>query len=293
MTEQIIVPVDASMAPRRALAVAHTLAHQLDAEVIALVVEGAASSAGRLEPWGMAASVGCELTAVEVVAESDVLDALVAVTHDPSRLLCLGTHGCPRGGRTPFGRITPRVLHHAAGPVLLVGPQVPEEPLDGYVNLVVGCPSHGHGVSGTAEVRQLADVGLRPWLVEVLPPPRGEQHRDLPASGLARRIARDLTGDERGNWEVVRDRSVVRGLVGFARDLGDAIVLVGTQGRLGTSALVHRDVALAISHRATAPVLAVPAAPMASEATSHAPRIARLDVRLDLDRVPRAALPPA
>lgn len=293
MPEQIIVPVDASAAPRRALAVAHTLARQLDAEVIALVVEGATSSAGRLEPWGIAASVGCELTAVEVVAESDIVDALVAVTHAPARLLCLGTHGRPRGGRAPFGRVTPRVLHAAGGPVLLVGPQVPDQPPLSYQNLVVGCPSDGHGVSGTGEVRLLTDAGLQPWLVEVLPPQRAEFDADLPASGLARRIARDLTGNERANWEVVRDRSVVRGLVGFARDLGDSIVLVGTHGRLGPAAFVHRDVALCLSHRATAPVLAVPATAVAGEVTVRTPRIAHFDVRLDLDRVPRAALPQA
>lgn len=293
MPEQIIVPVDASAAPRRALAVAQTLARQLDADVIALVVEGATSSAGRLEPWGIAASVGCELTAVEVVADSDVIDALVAVTHDPARLLCLGTHGRPRGGRAPFGRVTPRVLHDAGGPVLLVGPRVPEQPPRGFQNLVVGCPSDGHGVSGTGEVRLLADAGLRPWLVEVLPPLRREFDNDLPASGLARRIARDLTGSERANWEVVRDRSVVRGLIGFAHDLGDTVLLVGTHGRVGPSAVVHRDIALCLSHRAAAPVLAVPAMAVAGEAALRIPRIARLDVRLDLDRVPRAALPPA
>ncbi len=290
MPEQIVVPVGAGDEARRALAVAHTMARQLDAEVVAQVTSGSERAAGRLEPWGLAASVGVELAAVETVSASDTLDALIDVTQDPKRLACLALPGRGRSRAALGGKSVQRLLANAVSGIVLVGPHVPDAPIEAYRHVVAGCAADGHLLSGLDELRMLASAGLVPWLVEVLRPDGGRATLDVPAAALAYRAARALGGAACANWEVLYDRSVSRALARFASDLGDCLVVVGDGGRSTRHAAgPHPDVALAVARHATGPVLVVPSTLPVSD-----PRVAgsdsRVDVRLDLDRVKRVAL---
>jgi nucleotide-binding universal stress UspA family protein len=131
--DEVVVPLDGSETGARALPFAHAFAGRTGAEVVTVHVGDAPHPEVRAD---------LELT-------GSPGDALIGFANaEPGRVLCLSSHG--RGGlrRALLGSVAEEVVRGAAGPVVVIGPEVEiRPPVVLPRTIVLGVRSDDHGVA--------------------------------------------------------------------------------------------------------------------------------------------------
>lgn len=260
----LLVPLDGSPAAERAIRPAIRLARQTGAPVRLMQrafpddVDSAAAYLERMARWSDRAVVDT------LVLDRDSIPDAILDARRPGTLVCMSSHG--RGGvaRAVMGSITEAVLRTIDQPVLVVGPQVPEDAR--FAGRVVAC------IDGSPESERTlvpartwaAALGRPLWLVSVghLDAPT-EWNRDSDAVESADlvRLARRVGGVE--GWEVYHRRHPADELADRSASDDDpvALLVMATHGRTGWDRLRLGSVTSKTIHAARAPVLVVPATP--------------------------------
>jgi nucleotide-binding universal stress UspA family protein len=183
--EDILVPLDGSPAAERALVPALELVSRTGVPLRlvsrALYDEKeqlAEYLAGISDRYAAVTDVETEVVDVESIPEA-ITDGM-----EPGTLVCMTSHG---RGRTEalVGSITEAVLRTLRQPMLVVGPQIPEDsPLGG--GWIVACLDGSDLAERCLEPAGTwsRSLGLPLWFVQVVPPrPPGERRRDEGVAG--------------------------------------------------------------------------------------------------------------
>jgi nucleotide-binding universal stress UspA family protein len=128
--DRILVPLDFGAFADRALPVAGALAQKLGIPVDALVVTSAGmdASSDEHEARWHARTAGCNLHAVELSTDEDVVQGILTAAASPSVLLCLATHARGAVADLALHSTGEQVLRRAAHPVPAVGPRAVVDP---------------------------------------------------------------------------------------------------------------------------------------------------------------------
>lgn len=178
----------------------------------------------------------------------------------PGNLLCMASHGRRPLAELALGSVSAQVVRTCRRPMVLVGPHCGPAP-DAYESLVVALD--GSPLAETivpVVVEWCRHVEVTPWLFQVLPArvplEVGDSHGDLTEAAYVHRMADDLGLDGlKTGWDVAHDRHPADAVARFAEAHDPAVIALSTHGRSGLDRLVMGSVALAVTHRATCPVL--------------------------------------
>ncbi len=261
----ILVPLDGSPVAERALAPALELVRRTGVPM--RVLSRALPDEKELLA-GYLAGIADRHAAVtdietQVVDRESIPDAIIEGLQ-PGTLVCMSSHG--RGGlaRAVMGSIAEFLLRTLDQPALVIGPHVAEDAA--FAGRIVACIDGSHESERTIEPANqwAAALGLPLWLVEVGDPgvpaewvTNGDTFESAHVAGLAVRM-----GGVDG-WDVLHDRQPAHTLVNMAASRSEptALLVMATHGRTGWDHLRLGSVTTATVHRATVPVLVVPAAP--------------------------------
>ena len=260
----LLVPLDGSAAAERAIRPALELARRTGAPVRLMQrafsdeVEAAAAYLART-------ARGCGGVDVEtLVVDRDSIPDAILDARGRGTLVCMSSHG--RGGfaRAVMGSIAEAVLRTIDQPVLVVGPQVPEDAR--FAGRVVACVDGSPESEGTlAPARSWAAALGRPlWLVSVADPGAPVEWtsgRAAIETAHLGRLARRVEGVD--GWDVYHHRHPAQELADRSASNADpiALLVMATHGRTGWDRLHLGSVTANTVHAARAPVLVVPAAP--------------------------------
>lgn len=263
---EVLVPLDGSPAAERALRPALELVARTGVPLRVLSralpheeEELAGYLAGLADRYAAVTDVETEVVERDAIPDA-VLEGVV-----PGSLVCMSAHG--RGGlsRALMGSVADAVLRSLREPALVVGPHLAEGAA--FVGRIVACFDGSEASSRTLVPAQRwsAALGLPLWLMEVGDPKSlpadWVTHGDVHETGHVASLAARLGGVE--GWDVLHDRDPAHALVDMAASPSrpTALLVMATHGRTGWDRLRLGSVTSATVHRATVPVLVVPAAP--------------------------------
>lgn len=261
--DRILVPLDFGAYADRALPVAGALARKLGVALDILVVtsKGIDPRIDQHEARWHARSAGCDLNAVELRTDEDVVEGILGAARSPRTLLCLSTHAPGVVADLAMHSTGEQVLSRATHPVLAIGPRTVIDPppcAKGIVCCVGDDRTQARRLlSVTAD--WATDLVCDPWLVHVADTPT-----DRPADGLPdRALLEELTDEllEHGvaaTWQVVAESDAATGILRFASTLPDHVVIMASHGRVGLRRLALASVTLDVVRRSPHPVLVVP-----------------------------------
>jgi nucleotide-binding universal stress UspA family protein len=268
MFERLLVAVDGTEASWRAAEVAHRLATSSGASVELVHVvsrpQETVPAERRLNAELAASPLGKTHPPVAIDVAEPTVPATLArrASAVPGTVMVMATHARGRSGAL-FGSVVTDVLDTTYGPVVMVGPHVDVRGFDAGRELVI--PADGSALSETAlglGGAVAVALDLRPWVVSVSEPDDGTSDRstgDVMDSGYARRLARGL-GARIGReveFEALHETHVGAEVARFAREVGAALVVATTHGRIGIDRLAHGSVAADIVRHAACPVLLI------------------------------------
>jgi nucleotide-binding universal stress UspA family protein len=263
--QRIIVPIDGSTRSWHAACVGQLVADQCEAtfEVVTVVADARQVQDAHdelktgLEELGEG---GDRAIATVLLADFDTDDTVGDVIGRhlesvPGSMLVMSSTGRGRSAAV-VGSVVEDVLRSTFGPMIVVGPHVP----DSYSfagDIIV--PVDGSEFSETSLPLAAAwgiGFGATPWIVEVLtePIPAG---LDVYESSYAHRLATDLHAQSHHDveFEVLHGRSASRAIVDFADGNGARLVVMSTHGRTGLQRLAVGSTAADVVHHATCPVV--------------------------------------
>jgi nucleotide-binding universal stress UspA family protein len=206
---------------------------------------------------------------IDVVEGPEPADAIVrAVASRAAAVLCMASHG--RGGlrAAVLGSVAEEVVCAYEGPVVLVGPTCHTALLPGEAGRMVVCSDGSTFSDGVIPVASAwaTDLGLQPWLVEVVspdeipaPPEQPVRNREEEAAlqRLERLGARVEDPELSPQIEVLHGPSASRSIADFATRLPASLIAMATHGRAGLARTALGSVATEVVRRAPCPVLAV------------------------------------
>lgn len=260
----VVVPLDGSATAERAVPHAIAAARCFGAELVLMATRwGQDLDEPRTYLEAVAERCGHPEAEAIVIHDRTAGPAIALVARDVTApLIVMTSHGRGGLGQAILGSVAEEVLRRAPGPVLVVGPEVPDgSPGDGVGgDLLVGIDEHPTSrlVSVTA-ARWARAHGVGIHLLSVLSP--GED--DSLARGAQSRVATAMRepdiggGSLRIGHEVVHDRSPARVLTRRASELGSGAIALATHGRVGVGRLTIGSVTMATVHTADRPVLVV------------------------------------
>jgi nucleotide-binding universal stress UspA family protein len=259
--EQVLVPLDGSRAAERGLVPALELVRQTGVPLRLL----SRALPGQIEELGgylaeladrYAAVTDVETQLVDVESIPDAITTGI----EPGTLVCMSSHGHGRS-EALVGSVTEAVLRALGQPVLVVGPRVPEDTTLGD-GQVVACLDGSDLSERTLDSARAwsAALGLPLWLAQVAPPGIAVEqrtHGDVIEGGYLAALAHQTGGVE--GWDILHDKDAARGLAKYAASEQVAMLVLATHGRTGWDRVRLGSVTAATVHRATVPVLVVPA----------------------------------
>ncbi len=283
MYKKILVPLDGSAFSERALPLAETLAHALDARLILLrVVSGAASSGvdpteaqaylTALETGVFRRGVACEIATPYGDAADGILMEAALQSAD---LIVMCTHGRSGLGRWIYGSVAEQVVNHSTTPVLLVRPtgEIPTlaagpeplavlVPLDGSPFAEATLP-HAEALARALDARLLLLRALEPpvvttyeFVVTSMVVGSLEEQRQQAEAYLGR-VAGKLRDDGLTVQTMAREGWPADAIVREAVESGAQLIVMATHGRSGVERLLLGNVALEVVRRSLLPVLLV------------------------------------
>ena len=277
MFERLLVAVDGTEASWRGAEVARHVAARFGASLELVHVVDRPDETLQAERRLEAELLASPLRDLHPPTAIDVADPTVPAalarraSESPNTLVVMATHARGRSGAL-FGSVATDVLDATDGPVMMVGPTVEVDRLDEWDAMVI--PADGSALSEAALGigGKIADaLSLRPWVVSVSEPADLAETAvvaaDVMDSAYAHRLALQL-GDQLGReveFEVLHDRHVGREVARFARQVGAALVVASTHGRIGIERLLHGSVAADIVRHAACPVVLIRPAALLEE----------------------------
>ena len=195
---------------------------------------------------------GCTVTPLVIDGDEPADDIAEFARRHPTALLCLGSHGRTALGTALLGSMTEDLLRRHVGPVLAIGPGVPED-YEWADNLLVGVDSHASRsvlldvarawlttFGGSVELFE-AVARSRPSAPIEATPELQAAHRAIPSARLS----------------VVESHDPVRAIVDAAAASG-SVIAVSSHVRTGIERAVLGSVAGELLHFSATPVLIVP-----------------------------------
>lgn len=264
--EHLIVPIDGSRASWRAAEVAVALARKSDSRIDLIEVipdpkeTGAALS---LLSDGIARldAVDVDITPrVEVTGDS-VAGALgTLLERSPEATIVMASHG--RGRRAAvLGSVTEELLVSEFGPLVVVGPALADD--DAHVGHIGSGPLivtvDGSDMAESALPLAAAwsiELGVTPWVIEVLAPDQPTDEHRLESS-YPSRLARGLrsSSGHAVEFEVLHDKDVAGAVTNFAREMNASMIVAATHGRTGLARFTMGSTAADFVRHAPCPVL--------------------------------------
>lgn len=264
--EHLIVPIDGSRASWRAAEVAVALARKSDSRIDLIEVipdpkeTGAALS---LLSDGIARldAVDVDITPrVEVTGDS-VAGALgTLLERSPEATIVMASHG--RGRRAAvLGSVTEELLVSEFGPIVVVGPALADD--DAHVGHIGSGPLivtvDGSDMAESALPLAAAwsiELGVTPWVIEVLAPDQPTDEHRLESS-YPSRLARGLrsASGHAVEFEVLHDKDVAGAVTNFAREMNASMIVAATHGRTGLARFTMGSTAADFVRHAPCPVL--------------------------------------
>lgn len=264
--EHLIVPIDGSRASWRAAEVAVALARKSDSRIDLIEVipdpkeTGAALS---LLSDGIARldAVDVDITPrVEVTGDS-VAGALgTLLERSPEATIVMASHG--RGRRAAvLGSVTEELLVSEFGPLVVVGPALADD--DAHVGHIGSGPLivtvDGSDMAESALPLAAAwsiELGVTPWVIEVLAPDQPTDEHRLESS-YPSRLARGLrsASGHAVEFEVLHDKDVADAVTNFAREMNASMIVAATHGRTGLARFTMGSTAADFVRHAPCPVL--------------------------------------
>ena len=195
---------------------------------------------------------GCTVSPLVIDGGEPADDIAEFARRHPSALLCLGSHGRTALGNALLGSFTEDLLRRHVGPVLAIGPGVPEDYKPGD-SLVVGVDAHAARSSLLDVARSwLTTFGGSVELFEAITrtsasapvqstPELQAAHQAIPSAVLS----------------VVESHDPVRAIVDGAATSG-SVIAVSSHVRTGIERAVLGSVAGELLHLSSTPVLIVP-----------------------------------
>jgi nucleotide-binding universal stress UspA family protein len=262
----ILVPLDGSPAGERALGPALELIHHTGVPLRVLSHAPPEDRQKRSEYLAGVADRHAAGADIETeVVDGDSVPLAIAEGLEPGTLVCMSSHG--RGGlaRALLGSVAEALLRQLDRPALVVGPHLPEGFTFG--GRIVACVDGSRESERTLEpARQwAAALDLPLWLIEVAEPAASGEwasHRDTFEASHVAGVGQRLGGVD--GWDVLHDKHPAHALTDVSASPMDptALLVMATHGRTGWDRVRLGSVTAATVHRATVPVLVVPAAPL-------------------------------
>ena len=259
--EEVLVPLDGSLAAERALSVALELVQRTG---VPLRLLSRASSDEKEELAGYLAELAdrhAALTDVETqLVDVESIPGAITAGIAPATLVCMSSHGRGRS-EALMGSVTEAVLRTLGQPVLVVGPHVPDDSRlgDGWI---VACLDGSDLAERTLDPARAWSqcLGSPLWLAQVAAPGTPVEVAtggDVTEAGYLANMAHQVGGVD--SWDVLHDDDPADGLVRFAAALPVALLVMATHGRTGWDRLRLGSVTAATVRRSIVPVLVVPA----------------------------------
>ena len=208
--DRILVPLDFGAHADRALPVAGALARKLGVGLDLLIVtsKGVDPRIDEHEARWHARSAACDLNAIELRTDEDVVDGILAAARSPRTLLCLSTHAHGAVADLAVHSTGEEVLSRATQPVLAIGPRT-----------VIDPPPRAQGIvccigDDQAQARRLLSVTAEwaidlvcdPWLVHVTDTTTGRPPDGSPGRALLAELTDELMEHGVGaTWQVVAE----------------------------------------------------------------------------------------
>jgi nucleotide-binding universal stress UspA family protein len=263
MFKTLVVALDLADDGDRALPIVQALARRgsVAVDLVTVSEPGMSTEADAYELERRAVRYGWECDAWTIVHDVDAAAGLVehaARREEP--LLVMATSAKRPMSSSVFGSFTRDVLRRGQGPVLLIGPSVPDDSAPTLTSLVVGVDREAINSRTVPSIVswQSTFAGDRPQLVEVV----GPFDDDRPARSRLDDLAAELAAQHiRASSRVTVADDPIAGLddaiVGLDGPVFVAVSARYTDGRLHWHSTTQRLVA-----HAGCPVLVVPARPM-------------------------------
>ena len=262
MVQRLIVPVDGSRESWRALEHAAVLGRRCLAPID--VVEVALTDGDLVDAERRLLDGVRDLGAKDLAIDTHVLLATETVVgtlaemveRHPEATIVMSSHGRGRSAAL-VGSVTEELLQREFGPIVVVGPKAESPSFDGPIVATVD----GSDLSEQALPLAAAwgiELGLTPWIVEVLEPVHVSSEH-LRESSYPARLARHLAAasGHRTEFEVLHGTHPADAVAVFAGQLDASLVVATTHGRTGLSRLRIGSTAAAIVRHAPCPVLLV------------------------------------
>jgi nucleotide-binding universal stress UspA family protein len=256
---EIIVPIDGSDLAEEALHQALLIASATGSPVRLLMADWTRTEGDEQDLQALAGSVSGVTVETQVIEGDPVLELpAFAAGLPPDALVVMASHGRTRVGSAVFGSMTRELATASAAPVIALGPNALAA--GGVLRRLVV------GVSPTEPWRRLvataSDVarrlGLGCLLVTVVSPDAVHPD-DVATDAVLRAAAESIDASALPvTWDVIPNPDPVDGLLLAAGRPGD-LLAVATRGETGMALLAHGSTAAAALHRASVPVLLVPA----------------------------------
>lgn len=262
MAKTIIVPLDGSEFAERALATAHKLARQSEAELVLVTsrLGGIPESDSYLR--STAQTAGMESARI-VVFEDRLADAAIATVaeDEPDALVCMTTHARDGLGEAVFGSVTERVMQRTKVPLVLVGPSLTDAGACTFEELIVcldGSQTAAEILPSAALVARDLDIPI--FLVDVVVPDAdrgdGTGDSDTLESAPLQRAARVLDGSGVAvSWDVLHGEDPASSIVDLAATRRAPLLAMTTHGRTGLARVTAGSVTMSVVQHAPCPVL--------------------------------------
>jgi nucleotide-binding universal stress UspA family protein len=261
MFQQLVVPVDGSVASWRAVEVAARMAQAVDGKLdVVTVVDRLAdvvpARTDLREGIERFTTLPVEPT-TQVLANDSVSKALADhLEAHTGATIVMSSHGHGRSAAV-LGNTADELLRLTYGPIVVVGPQAADDAgrLDGNYVVPVDGSKLGEQIVPVAEAWAI-EFGAVPWLVEVIDPslhPPGDVMESAYAARVAHRIHTE-TGHE-VEYDVLHDEKPAKAIVAFADRMEASLAFLTTHGRTGVDRIRIGSVAADVVRHASCPVV--------------------------------------
>lgn len=263
----IVVPLDGSPFAERALRPAVSIALRLPSPRLLLVHCAPERIDDARRHLDDRAGLFADVVDVEtrVVDHGDPVESILATVDDePDATLCMATRGRTGIGVALLGSVADRIVCRATRPLVLVGPSCHTTLLPGEHGRLLVC-SDGSEFSDTIVSTAAAwsdQLGLEPWLTEVVGPDENPEPADRPvpnreveaAMKRLEALADRLHGPTAARAEVLHG-APGRSIPSFAEHLPAALIAIATHGRSGLTRIAMGSVATEVVRHSPCPVL--------------------------------------
>lgn len=252
----MIVPVDGSEPPERAMRVAQELAAHLEAcDVLVMTVSETNDPERRAYLRALVESAAPGVRS-EFAADAEPADAIARLAETiPDAMVCIATHGRGRVTAPFLGSVATEVLRRIKTPMLLVGPHCEPAWWHDPAKLVT-CWAGEESDAILPCVREWADaLAVELWLESVFHP-LDTHMAENPHAEFEPALAR-LGSDAEVHLLPLRDADPAGAIVRSARELPATLLAMTTRARTGLARAALGSVTMQVVHDSPCPVLVV------------------------------------